>query len=491
MENNKSKTCPERSRRIKIIFLTVIFFALFGLAQNSQAAEYYVSPTDSLAAAVSQLQPGDTLILKDGTYYQSLNVTVSGTAGNPITIEAEHDGQVIIDGQNTRIPCEVYNKSYVILEGLVCKNSNDDVVYLHGYSTSNITLKRITAFNAGNNNNAVFSLWGGSSYLIEDCAGWGNGRKMLNVMETSHATIRRFWGRWTTYSGGGGNNTITSIYGSDDTIAENVVLVNGNLSQNVSGFSIWANYYNNNADRNKILGTVVYNMTGLAYSVSSAQHRIEGNILKDVVSINCTYDMANTGDASLTIENATAHTDTSGNWGFYMYDTSTYTKDGDYIINTTLKNSAFSKGTTCCTALYVQSGDVDVGTLTNTYNNIYNFTTDYSGKASKGIGEIDVNPSYDTNTYGEGAYLIAPVTLKGKGENGADIGAEVLYRYQDGVLTGTALWPWPMEERICNETGYSVTYENSCTNGGGLWKTLDGVYFDTTPPASPTGLMVN
>jgi len=53
-------------------------------------------------------------------------------------------------------------------------------------------------------------------------------------------------------------------------------------------------------------------------------------------------------------------------------------------------------------------------------------------------------------------------------------------------LTNKLLWPWPMEERIKNETGYSVTYES----GGGLWKTLDGVYADITPPSAPSGLMV-
>jgi hypothetical protein len=29
-----------------------------------------------------------------------------------------------------------------------------------------------------------------------------------------------------------------------------------------------------------------------------------------------------------------------------------------------------------------------------------------------------------------------------------DIGANVLYRYQDGALTATPLWPWPNEERL-------------------------------------------
>jgi hypothetical protein len=46
-----------------------------------------------------------------------------------------------------------------------------------------------------------------------------------------------------------------------------------------------------------------------------------------------------------------------------------------------------------------------------------------------------------------------------------------------------------MEARICQETGYSVTYENGysgCEKGGGLWKTLEGVYDGSPPPPPPS-----
>jgi hypothetical protein len=39
----------------------------------------------------------------------------------------------------------------------------------------------------------------------------------------------------------------------------------------------------------------------------------------------------------------------------------------------------------------------------------------------------------------------------GGGEGATNCGAAVLHRYQDGVLSGTALWPWPNEERIKKE----------------------------------------
>jgi hypothetical protein len=36
-------------------------------------------------------------------------------------------------------------------------------------------------------------------------------------------------------------------------------------------------------------------------------------------------------------------------------------------------------------------------------------------------------------------------------------GARLTHRYVDGVLTNEPLWPWPMEDRIQAELGFSVT----------------------------------
>ena len=94
--------------------------------------------------------------------------------------------------------------------------------------------------------------------------------------------------------------------------------------------------------------------------------------------------------------------------------------------------------------------------------------------AGVALGSHDTfdDPGYDTARYGRGAYLLVPPRLKGRGERGADIGAEVLYRTFYGQRTSTPLWPWPMEERIASETGSSATWQAQ----GGLWKTLDGIY---------------
>jgi len=119
-------------------------------------------------------------------------------------------------------------------------------------------------------------------------------------------------------------------------------------------------------------------------------------------------------------------------------------------------------------------------TFLHTYNNWYNNS---SGNIETGFGSLGgteqtINPNFDTTTYGYGAYLMRPSALKGYGESGGDIGAEVLYQHVDGVLGTTPLWPWPMEGRILAESGFSPTYsvDQGSSETGGIWKTLAGVY---------------
>jgi len=78
-------------------------FPLMALALSLAAsplagATVTVGPEQSLQEAADKLQPGDTLVLAQGTYYQSFVLTRSGTAGKPITIRAAVPGKVIITG---------------------------------------------------------------------------------------------------------------------------------------------------------------------------------------------------------------------------------------------------------------------------------------------------------------------------------------------------------------------------------------------------------
>ena len=76
--------------------------------------------------------------------------------------------------------------------------------------------------------------------------------------------------------------------------------------------------------------------------------------------------------------------------------------------------------------------------LNHSNNNLYKVGTAYVS-TSQGTGEISIEPGYNATKYGKGAYLMRPSKLRGKGQNGGDMGAEVLYRYVDGKLSDQPL----------------------------------------------------
>ena len=93
--------------KLTLFFLFVLISSFTAIAD---AATYCVGPNGSdgyvgtssepwatFSKAMTVLRAGDTLLIKNGTYYQSLDITVSGTQGNPVTIKSENDGQAIID----------------------------------------------------------------------------------------------------------------------------------------------------------------------------------------------------------------------------------------------------------------------------------------------------------------------------------------------------------------------------------------------------------
>ncbi|MCB0086247.1 MAG: hypothetical protein KDE47_35140, partial [Caldilineaceae bacterium] len=204
----------------------------------AQATTYYLGPdgsdaqsglsTDeawaSFGQAWSYLQPGDTLILLDGVYAQSLAPDgLSGTPEAPITIRAQHDGMVTIDGQGVDIPVYLY-RDYYTIEGIVARNGNHAVYFISG---SHNTLRRVSGYDANPDDNSdVFAIFDSHNNLLEDCIAAGSGRKMVMIYRGGHNTIRRCFADWRSWEGRTwcddwpwGDNL--QVYNSDYNIIEN------------------------------------------------------------------------------------------------------------------------------------------------------------------------------------------------------------------------------------------------------------------------------
>jgi hypothetical protein len=454
-------------------------FSVF-VAREVSAATYYVATTGAdsndgsstapwatFSKAMAVLRAGDTLMIKDGTYYQTLTITKSGiSASLSLTVRAENDGQAIVDGQGSRGTLVISGKSFINVEGIVFANSDADVIRVSG-GASYINLRRLSAYNAGVGNYHLFLIWNSHHVLVEDCvASQGAGaNKAGRYCFLSHAgahdnIFRRNYCKYFNHTGGGGPCAAFANYGGGYDLWENNI---GDVSAMPSGCSSCCQY--------GVYGPGAYNDT--------SHNTWKGNVLIGGPHVGQAVLFgpadASTSDWSFTDNvfygfNSGISQDSSANC---RYDNNTLvtSQGGDAMLNVygggstgTATNNSFFTGST---ALTVQSGD----SLTHKYNKFYNVTRLYSGTTA-GTGEGTINPSYNTSVYGAGAYLTIPSALQKQGEGGVDVGAEVLYRYQNGALTNTPLWPWPMEDRILKELGVSVTWEAK----GGLWKTMDGVY---------------
>src|SRR6266487_4064517 len=461
-------------------------------AARAAGSTYYANPGDSLASKVNSLQPGDTLLLNDGVYYSPLTISgKQGTATAPITIKAVNDGKAIVDGSQitaTYTPPVFIGggSAYIDVEGIVARNApqsntdpnvNENVIYVYGNSNNtlggadHITLRRITAYNAAPGNHHLFMIsFGATNVLVEDCAAWGDGRYRFIAYQADHVTFRRDWAYWDNITD---TNTEPrsgfSVYGATNVTLENVIAINTISKQTDDNYytATWQTSANApwTTSNTTILGSMFYNnWEGWWVNGDTGVNTQFKDDYFDIQKLTGTYTTKPQGNGLM--------------WG---------TTNGGSITNATFTNNV--------QGFYNSHGAPP--SLTNTLflnnppainNDPGHSYSDFYGNTSNGTALVatdkQVNPGYDTTTYGRGAYLFVPNNspLKGAGANGADIGANIIYEYVDGQLTNTPLWPWPMEDRIMAEKGISVTYAAN----GGIWKTLSGIYSNTTITSTPT-----
>ncbi len=494
---------------ISLVVITIGLSLLFG--KTGEAKIYYISPSNAADTnsgtssnepwktfehAVSGIKPGDTLMLMDGIYYQTLDISISGEMDAPVSIQALNDGKAIIDGQGIRqtLIIEGTSDNYrhdIILEGFVCTNSIKSVYDVK--HTRRLTMRRLSGSNAVNldGNYHVFDFDRCEDILVEDCAAFGTGRILFNYYASLRGTFRRCWGRWKDNRHGSVKTALT-CYGSGDCLIENCVMtMEPDVKLRVEGIKVNRRDGNPYGSRNKIYGNIVYgiNSSGGTGFMTQGNELIDDNEWINNASIGNARGCHQRNDRNLRVNRMTIAESIEKGFSQVPYCKTKPAYDCTWRIYTDIRNTSIvqapegiSRNESPIMLPMGCPGGPFYGEMTHSWNNIYDSDSPYSG-TSAGSNETTINPQYDTKTYGKGAYLIVPPALKGKGEDGSDIGAEILFRSINGQLTNEPLWPWPMENRILSETGVSVTFENE----GGIWKTLPDL---ANYPNTPTKLKV-
>ncbi|OGJ89815.1 MAG: hypothetical protein A2268_07480 [Candidatus Raymondbacteria bacterium RifOxyA12_full_50_37] len=222
---------------MKIIPLLLLCFNLI------PASTRYVSPTGTgngssessplgtLSAGMNAVGAGDTLVLLDGEYKQTLNLNKSGLPGSPITIMAKNIGQAYINGEGVRYPVSAWQTSYINLDGLKAGNSHEHVYHILYCDHYRIT--RCSGFDAGGAlddaaNFHIFEIAYSDSMLLEDVWGWGTGRYTCTFYGCHGCAIRRGVFRPGLYCRC--PHAGLAIYCTDNSLAENVVVFNARVN---------------------------------------------------------------------------------------------------------------------------------------------------------------------------------------------------------------------------------------------------------------------
>lgn len=365
------------------------------------------------------IQCGEIGEMASGTYQgaaQMLDtVTTSVSArncslGNEVVIRAAVDGGVFIDGQFARYPVWIGGVNYWTFRGFDVGNSNDTVISLGHASllTSHITMQRIVASNNSisedhNVHVLAFAELGSTTRdsLFEDMALFGWGRNMIVESAASNNVLRRIWMRHEGYwSALGGAMDIQAGYRStQNSLYENIIATWDTSLQGAA--------HPNSADNFPVF--LVRNSTPESQP---------GYTIKGLIGYSANNPAIWMPDTNAFMHSGSNQEECAGPGLCHVKWNLT-----DIFIdarNTPLRKPFYFEGTE-------STGDrLTAVVASGSPSNTFNFTATNSSTFCNGLANC---PNFYTGT-------------------GVGTGSRACFQYEDGTLTSTPLWPWPMDDRI-------------------------------------------
>ena len=391
--------------------------------------------------AWESLFPGDVLVLLDGVYHQSLAPGVrDGEPGAPITIRAAHDGQAIIDGDFVRVPVQLgpwpgATRDYFVIEGIVARNSSDHVYDING---SHNVLRRVSGYNANRDANSHVFILTGTDTLLEDCIASGTGRKMAFTWGGQRNTIRRCFTNWQRYDGREFNSDWPwgedlEFYNSSDSIMENSISYG---SPPKTAVSVYGNIDSANGStpysyNDQVLGVMV----------------VRNGVYKDGTFWEWPLTRPQPTDNDVI---AKIHEWAGWRLGFgvILWGEAAEVKDILFQDIFAWRNAGL--------------GLAEIHPFNRSENVTVNRATIIENGLDAVVGEGGPGTNVDPDQIAH--YAVTDARIDGTAHQ--DGGAQLVYRYVDGVLMdgsngGPALplWPWPMQDRVLTELGIDVTGE--------------------------------
>lgn len=470
--------------------IVLAFLVLLTLPNVARGATYYISPTGSnsnngqtsatpwltFTYAWANTSCGDVLLLLDGTYGDGTStgkIDLNGRVcaqGNEFTIQAFNRRQAKIFDNGTGYAVRLRLSAYIAIDGLYARSTDNEyraaddaelgeLFFVQG--THHLTLRNNIAVNPNRHgNNSVYSIGYHSSggtitkstdILLEDNEAYIFHRHCVTGGSVERMVVRRQYcnPRGGRIAGGitggtiGYGDAVFSCYPCKDAVLENSIAdgtthgtflneVNASYAQSVAASNV------------KLLGNICYRcLNGNGVYINSRNTTGINNTPQNITVRDNAFVDFRSGSAGIRIS------DCAGTDGCIV----------DH--NTIMGNGAISgaRGIStddpASTGVSAASNKV---TITNTLvTNLPGIGFSVSGFGTWSGDELISNgnttafsptpPANWTNT-STAAHLMGACKLwvptgalgKGAGTGGSDIGATILYRYVDGVLTTTPLW---------------------------------------------------
>lgn len=472
---------PHFVRRMLLLVLAAL--TCVGATGKRDPATRYISPSgrDSNSGtqdrpwrtfdfAVAQLNPGDTLLLEDGVYNPDTsgfpNISCSsgtknGLPGALITLQAEHERRAFLQGNGVLGPFVMRNCSYWQIAGLHIENHVDtpaaktNVHDMDFENCDHITIRRnlVAYVNRYYNDHAILLSHTTDSLIEENEIYFFNRHAILlaygNGSDLGHNVIRRNYAN----SRGYADCTLPGCRDSDDPSQGDVAFIaypNGddifenNISENNQrGFEIeaaWVPYGSNN---NQWLGDIsLHDSYGARFAARCEEAQSDACMpqnskLENFVAIENTamglYSRSAKGTSCANCTILSGPQSTPAFVGIDADEAGVNLGDSNYSIfltNTSLAGNGKGIGV----SLNTRSGN---WTWKVNHVNIFNFHANFSPV----LDGPSLAASFRNPDFGS-CYLWLPDAspLKRAGADGADIGANILFRYEYGRLTSIPLW---------------------------------------------------
>jgi len=429
-------------------------------------------PWNTFAKAVKALVPGDTLVVRDGKYTRGTNGmpmidcangVKNGTADKPITIRAEHERKAWLANNGIGEAVYVNNCAWWNVVGLYASSADNTAAkgwegnVMRIVESNNVQVRRALVVRPNRTcpsgtltycNAHGIAIEDSHHILVEESEIYDFHRHGVSAFSSRFITVRRcYMNPWDATGGAGGGSTGVILYGSSDSIVENVV-GEGVYGLNVAGGTT----YDGSAGgyRNKLLGVVTLNAkhgsTIRARKFGGPVLPLGDNVVRDSVFINAQNVGVYARGANDTLVENVSVFGTVVDAGIA----------GDQDLSEGAPCSANPKGCSIAARNVLSVGNTGKGMRVDTTvmtawslqdSNLYdnaggNFPT--SESPGDDSGNIRRSKSVAPSGMGTGTgkcMLWVPdgSNMKGAGAGG-DIGANVLRRYRDGVLTSERLW---------------------------------------------------